>query len=386
MFQITDQERIEVSKRVAYILSRCSDKASAVDILSEAYCEFLSDKTEMQGDMMATEILRLMSVYQDHYRAACSDPESYVESQLAELLREEPLEEQCNSLYLMIRCLEPFCKETVWEKLDEATRENYLQLFADAMKPGSYRGDISAEARDQLLQQAINTVKAVASVVSEYEAGRTEVLADKVRARYDSLRPAKIDEDLLTAIAAMVIYTMLLNGEMENVPENFTLEEVVVFACQDAAVEDVRMSYMQKVITREQCKNCFSSLWAVAAVLLFAAYLAAGAAVIIVSTHMIFDVLVIVGECLFAGMLSGALRNAALNMLDQTAEDISDVHLTLAEPDVSAWEVLSAWRKEKKAAASVENGNHAFSTEEYNIELLPEPDSEFFDTEADEQW
>ena len=361
MFHISDQNRIEIAKRVAYTLSQCEAGTDARTVLCRAYCEFMPDKTDWQGYLMADQVISYMGVFQEHYAAAQESPEDYVESQLSGLVADLPLNAQCAVLYTLADCLEQIDSKTVRACMSAPDQEEFLAEFSRQVRIAPYTGTVSKQARDQLLRRAARLAE---RSMSEYALSRmTEAVARGRDPAYAVLRQ-RMDENLVTAVAAMTIYTMVQNGEMECAPEYAPLDQVVFFACQSAEMEKIRTAYWKKLISREVWDRRLKAAWSVVLVLLVAAVIVGGSAAVVWARNSVGAACGILAMSVLTGMLLGPVNATVLEVLETLANRISNVHLRLPEARTGAREALFDWLKNRTASPAHAEDGGAAETEE----------------------
>lgn len=361
MFHISSQDRIEIAKRVAYTLSQCEAGTDARTVLCRAYCRFMPDKTDWQGYLMADQIISYMGVFQEHYATAQEAPEAYAASQLAALIAELPLQAQCAALDTLAGCLEKFDGKALRSCMSAADQERFLAEFSRRVKIAPYTGEVSERARDQLLLRA---AKAAERSMSEYALDRmTDTIARGQDPTYAALHQ-KMDENLVTAVAAMIIYTMVHSGELACAPEYATLDQVVFFTCRSAEMEQIRNAYWKKLISRDTWYRRLKAAWSVVLILLMAAVLAGGAAAVMWARNCVGAVCGILAVSVLIGMLLGPVNETMLAAAEKLADDVSDVHLRLPAAQTGSREVLFDWLKNKAAAPAATKDSGAAEEEE----------------------
>ena len=82
---MTAQERAALVRRSAYAWSALQEGTDAREVLSDLYCNNLTDKSPAQGALMTGELVQWMARFQDCYDAVLEDPRGYP----AHVLKEE---------------------------------------------------------------------------------------------------------------------------------------------------------------------------------------------------------------------------------------------------------------------------------------------------------
>ena len=150
MMQLTQEERMILTHRVVYMLTRSKKDHSWSDVLSMTYCEFIPDAEKEHGDLIAGHILDTMDRYETMKDVCVQEPKAFARYYVERILEGKPLEQQCRNLYCMIVGLESF-DETALNFQEGLSQQ--IEVFEKLLKKVSYTGPFTEEARDEMKEQ-----------------------------------------------------------------------------------------------------------------------------------------------------------------------------------------------------------------------------------------
>ena len=332
MIELTQEERSILAQRVAYIISHCGEGVSWQEILMDAYCEFLPDKTCHQAELATDQLLGTMREFETMYDVARAEPQAFVRYYLHAATEGKTLEQQCRSLYSLVEGLEAFT--AIGEK-------NPDTLWREDLRGKRYEGPVTEEARDalkaraaKLMAEASMTDHAMESIVS-----LLEEYPDQAHSVYDHA----LHDQAFRSLSAMVLYTMAKNRELRHVPETATLRQVTCAVCAEDSMRrligDVEKGYIDTI----QYRAHRTAIWQVTQVMLVAGLVLLGGGAVAAA---------IAEEQIIGAVLAGfsALYGIALcigPMDDTVQEIIQNEYVPINEETIpvysNAEEVLSAY-------------------------------------------
>lgn len=242
---LSDKERKYIIRRTADAIGRIQTGEDAIAVLSEIYCQNMEDKSPRQGQLMAKEVLRWIGKFQNTFEDAREDPAGYFRQNWMLTMEAVPLDVQCDLLN------------------KELGRSSEAEAAA------------SPELRDSLLEELTGRLTDADSDLFPVE-NQLRDNSDRMAAK------TVIGEDMLLAVTAMVLYTMVQNGQLENVEPDLTLAQVVIGVCAEDELAMIRVlaqSELHQQAVQKRMKalriTCFVVLAAALGTMVLAGSLAA---------------------------------------------------------------------------------------------------------------
>jgi len=237
--KLTDAQRSHIIRRTAAALGYLQEGEDAVSVLSRIYCENLPDKSPRQGDLMARQVLKWIRQFRGAMEQARQDPSGYVRHSLGDMLSEMPLEDQCRIL------------------LNQLTEKNSSDNLQE-----------TESDRDRLLEKTV--LEIIEEGVQPAEAAET--LEQSCQDYADASEP--VGADMLQAITAMLLYTMVKNGELTGLPSDITLGQMAMGVCCADIQRETEYAYRSGFMRRSEFQKYMAALRAVLPVLMIWAALA----------------------------------------------------------------------------------------------------------------
>ena len=335
MFQLSEKDRIAVSRRAAFTLSMCGEDCDAKTLLRDIYCEFMHDKTEQQGELVAEEILSCVADFQMHFEAAQEWPREYAESQLHDALKELPLREQCQVLYRLSQYMWQIEADTVVEGLNAESRKKLMNAYARKIEEDEYRGPISRKIRGRLLAEAVDSIEGIAPLLSECQLKLMLRNGD----HGGTALQMTLDKDLAAAVIATIVYTMAQNGELDESEPNLTIRGAAAFACENEQMQSFYSSYQLKAISYGQLMSLMKALWITALVI---AVIAALSMIYMAHSPIAVGIL-LVGAAFFTLCMGREIRAVMERMIAKTEAKLSSVRMRLPEKNPDVRDKMESW-------------------------------------------
>jgi len=203
-----------IQKRGAEPLKRLENGGNALEIAADVYCGNLPNKDIEIGRLMAERAAAKIVEFDKNLGAAMENPELWAADCVEKLCENKTLTERCQTLAQALENLNKI------NGVDGRTAAN--------VEPGEA---LEAELKAQLREAIVNCNLGETMVQAVIDAGADENAVAGIAA-------AALDHEKLRArrlVLAMVAYTMIKNGEFEEIPLEATLDDVTLGVC--AAVE-----------------------------------------------------------------------------------------------------------------------------------------------------
>lgn len=330
MLSLTEKERAVMAQNVAYILSLSDVNANAKEIMSRAYQEFMQDKTDLQGDLMAQQLLDKMGDYITAEELAVADAGLLAAYQIDRILEAKTLQQQCQILHSFIQGLHYFDTDFVRNLSCEGIPRETVAAAEGDEDLAPYTGPVTEEARDRLRTQAIQAV-AHASL-SDDTLKTLEQLMDRDHISAHLVLTGRTDDYLFQATSAMVIYCMAKNGQLTRVPREITMDQVVLTVCAEESMRQLRGNLAKGYITVEQYKHRMTASWNAKKVLLVAGFAVLGTAAVVVSLkNYRFDWAFLAAAAAMYGifMCLGSMDQFMKEMIAQEAASLLQVDVSV---------------------------------------------------------
>ena len=272
MMVLTNEEQKQVIKRIAYMTSRVDEDASWQDILSLTYCEFMSDKTPTQGDLVSQQLIDGLSHCQTAQDVIRESPDAFILHYLTEAIANKTLEQQCHALHSIRQGL---CLIHSGVEAELMRRENRAKDWTDSAKKMlssyQYKGPVTEQARDRLLLDAADLIKSVQ--MSDFA---LEEITRRMQHQNDQVHHVFMGacgDYVYRAMCIMTIYTMAKNGELSCIPSEITMDQLVVSVCATDAMRKLVSDAQHGMIdisTQRKLMQILWVLWEVAIVAIIA--------------------------------------------------------------------------------------------------------------------
>lgn len=234
MMQLTQEERMRLTHRVVYMLTRSKEDHSWSDVLSMTYCEFIPDAEKEHGDLIAEHILDTMSQYETMKDVCVQEPKAFARCYADAILEGKSLERQCRSLYSMIAGLQSF-SETALNFQEELSPQ--LKAFEKLLENDRYTGPFTEEARDEMKAQLERLISDEG--MTDFDLEQSIELFKKSCDHADQILRYRFGEHIIRSVTAMVMYTMVKNGELSMVPKTATAEQITLAVCTEDSMRQL---------------------------------------------------------------------------------------------------------------------------------------------------
>jgi len=319
MMILTNEEQKQVIKRIAYMTSRVNEETTWQEILSMAYCEFMPDKTQMQGDLISQQIIDGMSRFKTMQDVICESPDAFVLHYLTEAIAGKNLEQQCHALYSIRLGMRMVSNGMDAELM---RRDNGAKDWTDSVKKMSstyrYLGPVTEQARDQLLLEAADQIKAAQA--SDFSLDLIVKLLQQQDDQVHNVFELTCGDYVYRAMCIMTMYTMAKNGELSGIPKEVTIDQLVTAVCATDAmrklVSNVRYGVMDISMQEEQMRM----LWWFLKVSIIVPIV--GVAVIVVADALVAEMIaqaVITAVAATVGLLT------MLKVIDNLMENVTEL-------------------------------------------------------------
>ena len=246
MMQLTQEERMILTHRVVYMLTRSKKEHSWKDVLSMTYCEFLPDAEKEHGDLIAGHILDTMNRYETMKDVCVQEPKAFARYYVERILEGKSLEQQCRNLYCMIAGLESF-DETALNFQEGLSQQ--IKMFEKLLKKVSYTGPFTEEVRDEMKEQLERLISE--ENMSDFVLDDSVEMLNKSYDKADQILRYRFGEHMIRSVTAMVMYTMVKNGELSMVPQTVTAEQITLSVCTEDSmrqlVGDMEAGYVESM-------------------------------------------------------------------------------------------------------------------------------------------
>ena len=279
MMQLTQEERMILTHRVVYMLTRSKKDYSWNDVLSMTYCEFIPDAEKEHGNLITEHILHTMNQYETMKDVYVQEPKAFSRYYTDAITEGKSLEQQCRNLHCMITGLEAFDEVISSGQIDpekevsKQIKQCQKQLKKEKL---SYNGPFTKEARDALKQQAEHLISD--SGMSFLNLDKSIAILNESYDKADQILRYRLGEQMFRSVTAMVMYTMVKNGELSMVPENATAEQITLAVCAEDSIRQLVSDMEDGYVDSETYKKRKMAYWRAYQVLIVGGFLLIGGA------------------------------------------------------------------------------------------------------------
>ncbi len=226
MTTFTNEQRENLTAQAQEILARLSDGTSVLEIMTHIYVDNLEGKTETQGRVMAEAIIDEVRQFDADYKNAQQDLEGLIDNFQSKVDDGKTCLERCNYWLKLGAALSMLSSAEKGEKpdrefiLNEVAQMNVTEEEATEM----LETELREKAKEAILNSSImlNCLHEQADAIEQIEQG------DEIAGMIIDMGNNEID---FRAIMAMLAYTKIKNGEIENIPADLTIEQITALVC-----------------------------------------------------------------------------------------------------------------------------------------------------------
>jgi len=308
---LTEAQQGYVVQKTANALSNFQDGQDAKQLLTALYCQNMEDKSPRQGRLMARELIDWMERFQSGYDMALEDASGYARRELSGLLEGQSFEQQCTLLRSVIRTM------------DRMDPDGSAPSAGGSGPPEPCPGPAGPETRDKLLDEAVKRVCHSGLPQSAAQLPEPSAPDSPVLMTY-------MDQNLLRAVTAMIIYTMVKNNQPTPLPPDTRMSQAAVAVCAADTRRQIGWNARQGYLSEAEAEEQLSALNVVFNVLLVLTAAAAISTVIPGGVLRIgFAAAAAVPLLLFAGAAAALVAASAEQMLREDSQDMCRICLDL---------------------------------------------------------
>lgn len=224
MKTFTKEQKNSITAEAKRLFEACAEGKTTLEIMSEIYVNNLEGKTAEEGNLAAQSIIDYVKEFDAEFTAAKENPDKYIADFISKINENKTLEERC----------------TYWLKFHEALkiinqRENdTADKLKEAEKLEVSPDEVSEEyalALENNVSELIKTSHILLHNLPDL-CNSLETIADG-----DSSAQLLIDignkNTDLRAISSMIVYTRFLNGELNTLPDDLNLNQLVTIVCAE---------------------------------------------------------------------------------------------------------------------------------------------------------
>ena len=245
MQNFTPEQVKEFENQTKEIIEKIGEGKSTREIAAEIYVENLPDKTENQGLMMADAIIDSVAEFDKNLEAALENKDAFITSFMEKIDADKTCAERCNYWLKFAAVIGALSSG----ESDELDREEILrsvealQITEDEATP-----EMEEELR-QKAREALENNDLIVGMIRESAEQLQQISdADEAAEIIIGFENNEIDFRVLTS---MLIYTKIMNGEITDVPENMTIEQITLIVCTNLKTIEVADKVSKGKIAKE---------------------------------------------------------------------------------------------------------------------------------------
>lgn len=226
MATFTNEQTKHLMIQAGKILNNIAEGESVRDIMARLYVENLDDKTMQQGLVMADAILNAVKDFDASYREAQEDLDTYIRKFQKKVDEGKSCVERCN-YWLHLSAAIAAANEDMAK--GGANREEILkQIEGLRVSAEEANEDLEKELRDKARETLKNSGILLTGLVDQVRGLEGMASADEAAGLLIDLGNHEIE---YRALAAMLAYTKVKVGEMENIPVDMTAVQMTNLVC-----------------------------------------------------------------------------------------------------------------------------------------------------------
>lgn len=234
MMIFTEEQYEALQAQAREIFDNIAEGQGTREIIARIYADNLDDKTIKQGEFMADSILEAVKKFDADYEEAQEDVERFVGNFQDEIDAEKSCVERCNYWLQMSAAISA---ATIAMSEDGADREQILQdIESMVITEEEATPEREKELREQAKDAMINSGVMLGALLEQADALEEMASAEEAAGLLIDLGNDAIE---YRAIVAMLAYTKIKNGELDNIPVEMPAEQVATMVC--AAIEQNRI-------------------------------------------------------------------------------------------------------------------------------------------------
>ena len=229
MKTFTTEQNEMLKAQATEILRKLDEGQNVRDVMAQIYVDNLDEKTLQQGQLMADAILKHVREFDAGYRDAQQDHDKFIDKFQAKMDDGKSCVERCNYWLKLSATIAAIEEATNGENADHEAILAQLENL-------SVSEEEATPAREQELREQAKLALKNSSVMLSTLAEQAQVLqkTDSVEEVAGMLIDLGNREIEYRAVAAMLAYTKIKNGEFENMPVDMTAAQVATVVCAEA--------------------------------------------------------------------------------------------------------------------------------------------------------
>lgn len=231
MKEITNEQYNMLENEAKIAAASIAEGKDTQTILAEIYTNNLEGKDMEQGLAVAEAVLNTVSEFDDAMEQITENKEVFIEDFINKMDEQKTQAERCtywlrfNSALVALSCDDPEERKVHLENAQSLT-------ISDSEASAELETELKTNAKEALMN---NTV--LLENLENFGEGLEQVakIDDTVQV-ITKLSESKVD---LRAIMSMILYTKIMNGEIEDAPEDITVEQVVAAVCAETKEAEI---------------------------------------------------------------------------------------------------------------------------------------------------
>ncbi len=238
----------ETRVKAELIIKRMDEGKSLRDILAEVYVSGFSNKSMMQGYLMADAVIASVDSFETDYENAKINLDAFLDERLTKNTGHLTLHSRCE---LWLKLKESISKATTIINNKEQDKVDVKAVSA-AIDSISVSPEEATEAYEaHLYEELKQTIKDSGILMSGILENISEL---KISDNTEMLVDTGIKEYDIRAISAMLTYIDLKNNRINGIPEDTTIEQVTQMVCVAAASVEI-MQATGETATEKAVRN-----------------------------------------------------------------------------------------------------------------------------------
>lgn len=234
MATFTHEQNQELMTQAKRVMSGISEGQTTRDILADLYVQNLEDKTIQQGQVMADVILDAVKGFDADYQEAKEDLDGYIKKFQAKVDEGKSCVERCN-YWLQLAAVVTAASEAMSQ--GPADRQALLQEIENlSVSEEEANEALEKELREKAREVLKNSGILLTGLMTQENALQQMENANEAAGLLIDLGNEEIE---YRAIIAMLAYTQVKTGKMENIPVDMTASQIATLVCTQVEQERI---------------------------------------------------------------------------------------------------------------------------------------------------
>ena len=263
---LTKQDRIKIQKMMLPAMKKLEKDQDIKSVLMEMYQEHYPDELYYESVFATDQILSRTAHYCSAFEQADRHLDEWIKEAFDQSIQNKSREQQIETCYAFKQALDFLDEHKLIRIMNSwpGAKEHVLQ----EMKMTEYQGDYSQEEYEELYNSCIQGLSGL-NISKACLKKSLSGLGYKDHVLYIAAEMG-INSAEFKALASMAAYILAENGDLEGIPKNIGIEQIVIGTCTVIDMQETVEGVQRGYITGKRAAMRLKVLYVVGWVLFFA--------------------------------------------------------------------------------------------------------------------